>query len=195
MEFTCRKGNCYMAVSFWREDVIQWVELCGQSLTSAFPGNLLGSISRLLSLISSVHNLVSVSGGPSAILQTLFQCGLFKNAVQYTFRFEVLSLPRLIHQKYESFFGKIGFFSKLKYFVVFLNDTFDQPWILKCPDLSIKVFILVFNFLWKIMSEFVSREAFRPFRATYLLLSFASYATIACDLDLRAILCTELVTQ
>ena len=125
-EFTSRKGYCYMAVRFWRDDVIQRIELCRHPLASDYSGNLLGSIARLLFFVSAGPNLVSISGSPSAILQTLDQCGLCKHFVQYAFRLEVLSLPCLMHQKYESFFGKIDFFSQLKYLVVFLKDSLDQ---------------------------------------------------------------------
>ena len=93
-----------MAVRFWREDNIQRVELCRHPVASGYPGNLFGSISRLLSFISSGPNLVSVSGCPSAVLQALDQSNLFKHSVQFLFRFEVLSLPRLMHQKFDSFF-------------------------------------------------------------------------------------------
>ena len=132
-----------MAVRFWREDVIQRVELCRHPLASAYPGNFFGSISRLLSFISSEPNLVSVSGCPSAVLQTLDQSNLFKHSVHFPFRFEVLSLPRLMHQKFDSFFGKIDFFSQLKYLTMFLNSSRDQTWMLNCPNLS-EVNILLF---------------------------------------------------
>ena len=62
LEFTSQKGFSYMAVRFWREDAIQRVELCRHPLTSAYPGNFFGSISRLLSFIFAGPNLVSVSG-------------------------------------------------------------------------------------------------------------------------------------
>ena len=136
MEFTSRKGFCYMAVRFWREDVVQRVELCRHPLASAYPGNFFGSISRVLSFISSGPNLVSVSGCPAAVLQTLDQSKLFKFSIQYPFRFEVLSLPRLMHQKYDDFFGKIDIFSQLKYLTVFLISALSQLWMLDCPNLS-----------------------------------------------------------
>ena len=134
-----------MAVRFWREDNIQRVELCRHPLASGYPGNFFGSISRLLSFISSGPNLVSVSGCPSAVLQALDQSNLFKHSIQFPFRFEVLSLPRLMHQKFDSFFGKIDFFSQLKYLTVFLNSSLDQTWMLNCPNLS-KVNIPSFQF-------------------------------------------------
>ena len=87
-----------MAVRFWREDVIQRIELCRHPLASSYPGNFFGSISRLLSFVSVGPNLVSVSGCPSAVLQTLDRSDLFKFSLQYPFRFEVLSLPKLMHQ-------------------------------------------------------------------------------------------------
>ena len=136
LEFTTRKGHCFMAVRFWSGDVIQRVELSQHTLASAYPGNFLGAVARLLSFISAGPNLVSVSGCPSTILQTLEQCGLFKHAVQFPFRFDVMTLPRLMHQKYEGFFGQIDFFSQLKYLVIFLKGSLDQVWMLECPNLS-----------------------------------------------------------
>ena len=125
-----------MAVRFWRDDVIQRIELCRHPLASSYPGNFFGSISRLLSFVSVGPNLVSVSGCPSAVLQTLDRSDLFKFSLQYPFRFEVLSLPKLKHQKYECFFGKIDIFSQVKYLTVFLVNGLSQTWMLDCPNLS-----------------------------------------------------------
>ena len=125
-----------MAVRFWRDDVIQRIELCRHPLASSYPGNFFGSISRLLSFVSVGPNLVSVSGCPSAVLQTLDRSNLFKFSLQYPFRFEVLSLPKLMRQKYEGFFGKIDIFSQVKYLTVFLVDGLSQTWMLDCPNLS-----------------------------------------------------------
>ena len=118
------------------------VELCRHALASAYPGNFLGAVARLLSSVLAEPNLVSISGCPSAILQTFDQCELFKHTVQFPFRFEVVSSPRLMHQKYERFLGKIDFFSQLKYLVVFVNDSLDQVWMLECPNLSKVIFFL-----------------------------------------------------
>ena len=93
-----------MAVRFWSGDVIQRVELCRHPLASAYPGNFLGAVARLLSFVSAKPNLVSISGCPSAILQTFDQCGLFKHTVQFPFRFEVMSLPRLYAPEVRKFF-------------------------------------------------------------------------------------------
>ena len=97
----------------------------------------------MMSFISSKPSLVSVSGCSSMVFRALETIGLFKKGTQYPFRFEVISLPELMHPNVfqtKHVFGRIDMFSQLKY-LVFLRACQNQPWALQCPAELCKVFV------------------------------------------------------
>ena len=120
-----------------------WQELNFIVTTKTYPDCYLSAISHVLSSISSKPSLVSVSGCSSMVFRALETSGLFKNEIQYPFRFEVISLPELMHPNVlqtKHVFGRIDMFTQLKYLVVFLRGCQSQPWALQCPELCM-VFI------------------------------------------------------
>ena len=138
-----------MSVRFWRDDsLVERVELHRHHQAESYPGCYLTAISCLLSFVSSKPNLVSISGCSSMIFKTLETCGLFNHGIQYPFRFEVFSLPELMHPEALQtgyFFGRIDFFSQLKFLVVFLRGGLSQPWALKSPELCKVIHFLDHN--------------------------------------------------
>ena len=51
-------------------------------------------------------------------------------------RVEELSLPQLMHRKSQSVFGRVDFFSTLRYLVVSLRGRLELGWVLLSPELS-----------------------------------------------------------
>ena len=109
------------------------------------------AISCLLSFVSSKPNLVGISGCSSMIFRALETCGLFDHGIQYPFRFEVLSLPELMHPgalQTRYVFGRIDIFSQLKFLDVFFRGGPSQPWVLQCPGLCKVIYLLIMLFLF-----------------------------------------------
>ena len=127
-----------MSIRFWKKDILTRVELHRYHQGETYPDCYLAAISHLLSFISSKPSLVSVSGCSSMVFRALETSGLFINGIQYPFRFEVISLPELMHPNVlqtKHVFGRIDMFSQLKYLVVFLRGCQSQPRALQCPEL------------------------------------------------------------
>ena len=69
---------------------------------------------RLLYVISSIPNLMLVSGCSSTVLRTL-NSSLFDHGIQYPFCFDVFSLLQIKHQRNGSVFWRIHFFSVVNF--------------------------------------------------------------------------------
>ena len=154
LEFTTQGVYRSLSIRFWKNDLLARVELYRHHQGETYPDCYLSAISHVMSSISSKPSLVSVSGCSSMVFRALETSGLFKNGIQYPFRFEVISLPELMHPNVlqtKHVFGRIDMFTQLKYLVVFLRGCQSQPWALQCPELC-KVFIYfystVFGFLF-----------------------------------------------
>ena len=139
IEFTTQGRSRCMSIRFWKGDSLVRVELHRHDLLESTPGSYLGAISFLLSFISSMPNLVSISGcTTSMVFQALESSGLFDYGIQYPFRFDVFSLRKLMHPSFlEScyVFGPVDIFAQLTFLVAFLNGCTDQQWALQCPEL------------------------------------------------------------
>ena len=138
IEFTTEGIHRCMSVRFWRDDSLVRVELHRHNQADPYPCCYLTAISCLLSVVSSKPNLVSVSGCSSMVFRALETRGLFNRGIQYPFRFEVFSLPELIHPtalQTGYIFGRIDIFSQLKFLVVYLRGGLSQSWALQSPEL------------------------------------------------------------
>ena len=132
-----------MSIRFWKNDMLS-MELYRHHQGEAYPDCYLTALSHLLSFISSKPSLVSFSGCSSMVFRALETSGLFKNGIQYPFRFEVISLPELMHPNVlhtKHVFGRIDMFSQLKYLLVFLLGCQSQPWALQRPELCKVTFL------------------------------------------------------
>ena len=144
IEFTTQGLYRCLSIRFWKNDLLARVELYRHHQGETYPDCYLSAISQMLSFISSKSSLVSVSGCSSMVFRALETSGLSKNGIQYPFRFEVISLPELMHPNVlqtKHVFGRIDMYSQLKYLVVFLRGCQNQPSVsLQCSELC-KVFI------------------------------------------------------
>ena len=138
VEFTTEGIYRCMSVRFWRDDSLVRIELHRHHQAESYPGCYLTAISCLLSFVSTKPNLVTISGCSSMVFRALETCGLFSHGIQYPFRFEVFSLPELMHPEAlqtSYIFGRIDIFSQLKFLVVFLRGALSQTWALRSPEL------------------------------------------------------------
>ena len=122
-------------VRYWKSTSLVRVYMCQYKLTSAPSSDILNSISRVLSVLSSKLKVVCVSGCTVEIVQTLDRCTLYQQGIQYPFRFSSMSLPQLMLQTGGSVFGKIEIFSQVKFLLGFLEGCQDLPWIGSMPTL------------------------------------------------------------
>ena len=156
IEFTTQGVYRCLSIRFWKNDLLARVELYRHHQGETYPDCYLSAISQMLSFISSKPSLVSVSGCSSMVFRALETSGFFKNGIQYPFRFEVISLPELMHPnalQTKHVFGRIDMFSQLKYLVVFLRGCQNQPWALQCPEFC-RVFIIFYISLFLLYSLF-----------------------------------------
>ena len=145
IEFTTEGVHRYMSVRFWWDDSLVRISLHRHNQTDPYPDCYLAAISSLLSFVSTKPDLVSISGCSSMIFKTLETCGLFNHGIQYPFRFEIFSLPELMHPdalQTSYIFGRIDIFSQLKFLVVFLRGGVSQTWALKSPELCKVIYFL-----------------------------------------------------
>ena len=80
--------------------------------------------------------MVACSGYPVEFAKTIDQSEYFSQGVQSCFRFEQLSLARLMHKASFSIFGKIEFFSVPQALMVSLGGSLTENWVMCCPELS-----------------------------------------------------------
>ena len=90
--------NRLMSVKFWKGDFLCRVFVCRSGLPSTDLTGELGSISRLLSVVSTKADIVACSGCPVELIQTIDHNAFFPRAVQSCFRFEQLQLQKMMHK-------------------------------------------------------------------------------------------------
>ena len=133
-----------MHLQFWRGDQLCRVlikrtgRVVGQAAAQV---NLLAS---LLAATSSRPDLLSSGGCSFELIQLPDNGYLFPLAVQCPTRFSDISLPKLMHKKSYCVFGRIYFFSVLKYIIVSLGGCLDLECVLLAPEQS-KVGQLLFS--------------------------------------------------
>ena len=99
------------------------------------------AFSRLLSVLSTQPQIVSVSGCPAELIPLLERSCFFQKGIEYSFRFDALSLPDMMHERWGSVFGTFSFFSQLKFLVALLDGCSGQPWAALMPEF-VKVRVL-----------------------------------------------------
>ena len=143
LEFELVGLYCEVSIRFWKGDKLTTVRLMRYRLASEHAAGMLTAVARILSFLSVQPQLVSVSGCPSELILILEQSKLLTKGIQYLFRFDAFSLPKIMHQRWGSVFGAINFFSQLRFLVTFLDGCQDQVWATQSPELS-KVKIRLF---------------------------------------------------
>ena len=136
IEFENVGVNRLMSIKFWKGDSLCRVFVCRSGLPSADLTGDLGSISRLLSVVSTKADIVACSGCSVELIQTIDHNEFFPRAVQSCFRFEQLQLQKMMHKPAYSVFGRIDFFSVLKCLIVSLGAATGEDWVLESPDLG-----------------------------------------------------------
>ena len=115
-------------IRLWRSD-----ELCRVFLkrTSRLQGQTSAEmclISYLMGVLSTTPNLICSTGCSARSMQLIDQSPYSEFSVQSPPRFEELNLPQLMHKKCSSVFGKIDFFSVLRYLVICLGGCLELDW-------------------------------------------------------------------
>ena len=93
-------------------------------------------ISYIMGAISTRPRLVNCTGSSARTVQLIDQSPYSPCGVQSTPRFEELNLTTLMHKKSQSVFGRIDFFSVLRYLVNSLGGSTELDWVLLSPELS-----------------------------------------------------------
>ena len=136
LEFETMGRLRVMSVRFWKGDTLVRVQMYQCPLAQGMPGSYFSGASRLLSVTSSKPKLVSVSGCPAPVVQSFDDCEDFLYGVQYPFRFDVFSLPTIMHQTDANVFGTVDIFSQLKFLVVSLSGVLVHSWTTEAPELT-----------------------------------------------------------
>ena len=136
IEFEDKGIYRYMLLRFWKENELCRVFVCRSSLPSTDLSGELESLSRLLSVVSTRAEIVASSSCLAALARTIDNSAFSTRGVQSCFRFESLSLPRLMHKPSYSFFGHIDFFSVLQSLNISLGSSLTEDWVLRNPELS-----------------------------------------------------------
>ena len=93
-------------------------------------------ISYIMGAISTKPRLVNCTGSSARTVQLIDQSPYSPYGIQSTPRFEELNLPALMHKKSQSVFGRIDFFSVLRYLVISLGGSTELDWVLLSPALT-----------------------------------------------------------
>ena len=125
-----------MSVRFWKGEDLCRVLVCRNGLPSSELNGELGSLARLLSVVSTKTDIVACSGCPVDLFRTNDQSPFFTGGVKSCFRFEQVDWPRLMHKLNYSVFGHIDFFSVLTGLVMSLGGSLTTDWIQRSPDLT-----------------------------------------------------------
>ena len=136
IEFENVGTNRFMTARFWKGDSLCRVFICRSGLPSSDLTGELGSLSRLLSVVSTRADIVACSGCTVDLVKTIDHSDLFSRSVQSCFRFEHLRLETMMRKPTYSVFGRIDFFSVLKSLMVSLGGATDEDWVMQSPDLA-----------------------------------------------------------
>ena len=133
IEFEDRGPNRYMTLRYWEGQNLHRVLICRSQLPATDLTGELGSLSRLLSVVSTKADIVACSGSSVDLLRTIDP--LFSRAVQSCFRFDQLNLSKKMHKTSYSVFGHIDFFSVLRGLVISLGGSHSEDWYQRSPEL------------------------------------------------------------
>ena len=123
-------------VRFWHDDQLCRVFLKRTGRVQGQAQAEVCLISYIMGVFSTKPRLVSCTGSSARTIQLLDQSPYTPNGLQSTPRFEELELSALMHKKNQSVFGRIDFFSVLRYLVTFLGGSAELDWVLLAPELS-----------------------------------------------------------
>ena len=113
--------NRFMSVSFWKGSDLCKTLICRNGLPASDLTGEMGSLSRLMSAVSTKADVVAVSGCTADLVWKVDGVAGFAKVVQCCFRFERGSLARMLHKPSYSIFGRIDFFSVLQALMVSLG--------------------------------------------------------------------------
>ena len=136
LEFEDDGANRFMSLRFWKKTELCRVLICRSGLPSTELTGELGSLARLLSVVSTKVNIVACSGCPVDFTRTIDEMPSFTRSMQRCYRFEYLELRRLMHKTSYSVFGHIDFFSVLRGLVISLGGALTEDWMLGSPELT-----------------------------------------------------------
>ena len=136
MEFEDDGVYRFIYLRFWKNNKLCRVLICRSGLSSPTLIGEFGSLSRLLSAISTKADIVASSGCHSDIIRTICHSPYFTRGVQSCFRFEKITLSKLMHKTSYSVFGRIDFFSVLKGLLVSLGGSLTEEWVIQSPELT-----------------------------------------------------------
>ena len=145
VEFETIGTDQYISVRFWKQ--LELCRVCRSSLPVTDVTGELGSYARFLSAVSTRPDIVACAGCPVEFAETIDQSEYFSQGVQSCFRFEQLSLARIMHKTSYSVFGKIDFFLMLQALMVFLGGSLVEDWVMRRPELN-KVSNSMVNFIY-----------------------------------------------
>ena len=135
LKFESMGAYCFISIRFWKEDNICVVKLFRYRLACEPIAGLPNAIYRLLSVLSARQQIVSVSGCPPEVLPLLERSSYFDKGIQYPFKFDAFSLPRLMHQRWDCVFGGVSFFLRLPLLVTFLDGCQNHVLFTSTPEL------------------------------------------------------------
>ena len=156
-EFEDRGPNRYMTVRYWEGQSLHRVLICRSQLPATDLTGELGSLSRLLSAVSTKADIVACSGSSVDLLRTVDYSPLFSQAVQSCFRFDQLDLPKMMHKTSYSVFDHIDFFPVLRGLVISLGGAYSEDWCQRSPELA-QVNKIYLSMVTSIISEMLTKE-------------------------------------
>ena len=136
VEFACDGVYMLALVRFWQRDELFRVFLKRTGRLQGQTDAEICLISYIMGAISTSPKLISCTGCSMRTIQLLDLSPYSSFSVQSPPRFEELSLPQLMHRKSQSVFGRLDFFSTLRYLVISLGGCLELGWALLSPELS-----------------------------------------------------------
>ena len=136
VEFACNDVYMLAFVRFWRGDELCRVFLKRTGRLQAPTEADICLISYIMGAFSTSPRLISCTGCSMRTIELLDVSPYSTFSVQSPPRFEELSLPQLMHRKSQSVFGRVDFFSTLRYLVTSLGGCLELGWALLSPQLS-----------------------------------------------------------
>ena len=135
IEFESRGTNRFMSLRYWKGAKLCRVFICRSGIAGVGLTEELGSLSRLLSAISTAPDVVAISGCAVDLIRTLAEHPSYPRGVQSCFRFESLDLRALMHKKNYSVFGYIDMFSVLQSLLVSFGGCLSEDWTTESTEL------------------------------------------------------------
>ena len=123
-------------VKFWHDDQLCRVFLKRTGRVQGQAQAEVCLISHIMGVFSTKPRLVCCTGSSARTVHLLDQSPYTPHGLQSIPRFEELELSALMHKKSQSVFGRIDFFSVLRYLVTSLGGSAELDWVLLAPELS-----------------------------------------------------------